>query len=90
MFLKEEIKGASHNPAPSSVKNVEWNTHTCTFGWPVQGIYAPDQDGTDVNICAINNDKTLVATGDDYGYVNLYNYPCLDSVKQQNYFSFFL
>ena len=39
------------------------------------GIWPSGADGTDINGCAINKDKTLVASADDFGKVNLYSYP---------------
>ena len=32
--------------SPSTVKNVDWASWTCTLGWPVQGIW-PDASETD-------------------------------------------
>jgi WD40 repeat protein len=32
-----------------------------------------------VNGVDLNRDKTLVATGDDYGLVNIFNYPVVDN-----------
>ena len=37
-------------------------------------------DGSDVNHCAISNSGALLATGDDWGGVNFYNFP----VHQKN------
>eukprot|EP00054_Salpingoeca_dolichothecata_P027405 m.201004 g.201004 ORF g.201004 m.201004 type:complete len:1228 (-) comp25954_c0_seq3:39-3722(-) len=56
--------------------DVTWQTHTCTLGWPVQGIWEDGADGSDVNAVARSNNQKLLATADDYGAVNLYSYPC--------------
>ena len=53
-----------------------WYTWSCTFGWPVQGIFPANSDGSDVNACARSKDERVVATGDDAGRVNLYRFPC--------------
>ncbi|KAJ8609406.1 hypothetical protein CTAYLR_009089 [Chrysophaeum taylorii] len=50
-----------------------WHTWTLTLGFPVMGIFKKDSDGTDVNVAHRSND--LIVTGDDSGYVNLYNAP---------------
>lgn len=71
------LVGSKQNPKATMLKNVKWATQTCTFGWPVQGIYRADQSGDDVNCCACSHNKDLIATGDDNGNVNLYNYPAL-------------
>ena len=62
--------------SPSSVRDVEWATHDCTLGFNVCGIWPEGADGTDVNACSRSKGKTLVASGDDFGKVNLYAYPC--------------
>lgn len=61
--------------AIAGLKDVAWATQTCIFGWPVQGIFSPSMDGTDVNYCDRNNAGTLMVTGDDFGKVNLFRYP---------------
>lgn len=65
----------------SSTDNVEsdtiWNSFTCPLGFPVMGIWPLNSDGTDVNAVDVIFDKGLVLTGDDFGNVNLFNYPCV-------------
>lgn len=39
------------------------------------GIWPEGADGTDVNVASGSKDKTLIATGDDFGKVKLYTYP---------------
>ena len=42
----------------------------------LSGIWPEGADGTDVNnVCRSNNGKIL-ASADDFGKVNLYQYPC--------------
>ena len=45
--------------------------------WSV-GIWPDGADGTDVNSVDRSHGKQLVATGDDFGNVNLYRYPCVN------------
>jgi hypothetical protein len=53
-----------------------WSSQTCVLGWGVVGIWPPGADGTDIN-CADKNEKgNLLATGDDFGQVKIFNYPC--------------
>ena len=65
-----------HEPTSSKCKNVDWQSQTCTIGWSVQGIFPALSDGTDVNACARSPEGAILATGDDFGKVNLYRYPC--------------
>ncbi|CAM9389597.1 unnamed protein product, partial [Ectocarpus fasciculatus] len=59
----------------SELKDVKWATWTCTLGWPVQGIWPPAADGTDVNAVDRSHSGHLVATSDDFGKVSLIRYP---------------
>ena len=61
----------------TELKDVKWDTWTCTLGWPVQGIWAPGMDGADVNAVARSHSGHLVATSDDFGKVRLFRYPCV-------------
>ena len=66
-------------PAASRLRDVIWSTQNCTMGWGVQGVWPPQRDGTDVLACDGNlfrgGDGTVVATGDNYGRVQLFRYP---------------
>lgn len=59
-----------------NTKDKDWETQSCKIGWSVQGIFPPGTDKTHVNHVAKSRDGKLVATGDDWGFVNVYNYPC--------------
>jgi len=54
-----------------------WATKTVKFSWDVQGIYPKGTDGTHVNSVAGSHDGQLIATGDDYGLVNLFRDPVI-------------
>ena len=69
--------------SPSTVKNVDWASWTCTLGWPVQGIW-PDVSATDAATPLLNSthrtsNETLLAVSDEYGGVRLYRYPVLNN-----------
>ena len=55
----------------------EWATLTCPFGFNVMGIWPSCSDGTDVNAIDVNTNAGLVATGDDFGMLKIFNYPCV-------------
>lgn len=68
-----------------------WHSWTCTLGWPVQGIFPAYSNGTDVNYVDRTNSKHpdgyyVIATGDDFGKVNLFKYPALDLHSQSKAF----
>jgi WD40 repeat protein len=70
-----ELKSSSQNTNATSLRDTKWATQNCVLGWPVQGIFDPSQDGSDVNTVDITASRTLAVTGDDTGNVNLYRYP---------------
>jgi len=73
---EDDLKSSSQNPSAKQYRDTKWATTTVTFGWEVDGIYEPDQTGSDINGVDVDANKQLIATGDDFGNVNLYRYPC--------------
>lgn len=79
-------KGIQVNSTHDSVESdTDWHDWTLTLGFPVMGVFAPDSDGTDVNCAHRSKDNSLVVTGDDSGYVNLFIAPvvCRHAAKRQ-------
>jgi len=83
---EKELRNSRQITAVSSLRDTVWNTQTCILGWSVQGIFDPTQDGTDVNTVDTTTSKRIVATGDDYGDVNLFRYPvAVEGNAKKNY-----
>uniref|UniRef100_A0A8C4HTX0 EMAP like 1 n=1 Tax=Dicentrarchus labrax TaxID=13489 RepID=A0A8C4HTX0_DICLA len=59
-----------------TTRDIEWATYTCTLGFHVFGLWPDGSDGTDINAVCRSNDKSLLVTGDDFGKVHLFSYPC--------------
>uniref|UniRef100_A0A3B3WYV7 Uncharacterized protein n=1 Tax=Poecilia mexicana TaxID=48701 RepID=A0A3B3WYV7_9TELE len=59
-----------------TTRDIQWFTHTCTLGFQVFGLWPDGSDGTDINAACASNDKSLLVTGDDFGKVHLFSYPC--------------
>lgn len=76
-LLFSDAANGRHITSASSTKDTNWDSWTCVLGWPVQGIWPPCSDGTDVNAVDRNSQKDLLATSDDFGLVKLYRYPCV-------------
>lgn len=57
------------------MRDTEWATQTCTTSYETIGIWPEGADGTDVNVANRSHDKSLLATGDDFGKVKLYTHP---------------
>ncbi len=56
-------------------RDMEWDTQTVKLGWHVRGIYPAGVDKTHVNCAGKSHDGRLIVTGDDWGFVNIYNFP---------------
>ncbi|XP_076316323.1 echinoderm microtubule-associated protein-like 2 isoform X2 [Tachypleus tridentatus] len=57
------------------VRDIVWETQTCTIGFNVLGIWPDNADGSDVNTCDRSHNKKLLVTGDDFGKVKLFSSP---------------
>lgn len=54
-----------------------WFTQTCKLGWPVQGIFPPGSDLSDINAVDRDISWKYLATSDDFGEVKIYRFPCI-------------
>lgn len=63
----------------------EWASKTAHFGWDVDGIFPRGTDGTHINSVVGSPDGCLVATGDDYGLVRIFNDPCRPGSKPRSF-----
>lgn len=76
-------KMGKHLPSGASdTVHTEWDTHSVKLGWSVEGIYPIGQDGTHINSVAQCKTLNLLATGDDFGLVNIYRDPVRSTYHQ--------
>lgn len=80
LFFNLDTKSQDPSGA-SNTRNTEWATQNCKLAWNVQGIYPFGTDGSHINGVAMLKERKLIATGDDYGLVNLYRDPCLEDTS---------
>ncbi|KAF5914294.1 hypothetical protein HPG69_000091 [Diceros bicornis minor] len=59
-----------------TTRDIEWASYTCTLGFHVFGVWPEGSDGTDINAVCRAHEKKLLSTGDDFGKVHLFSYPC--------------
>ena len=70
------VKTKQHDSSGiSNTKTVKWATNSSKIGWDVEGIYPSGEDGSHINGVDCSKDMKLCATADDFGLLNIYNYP---------------
>jgi len=65
----------------SNTKGTKWASSHAKFGWLVTGIFPAGTDGTHINDVDFSSCGQLIATGDDYGLVNVWNNPARKGAK---------
>ena len=65
----------------SSTVGTQWATNHVKFGWLVEGIFPPGTPGCHINGVDFSHNGQLIATGDDYGLVNVFRNPCRNGHK---------
>ena len=53
----------------------DWSTQNCTLTFETLGIWPMVADGTDINVCAAYTPGQILASGDDFGRVRIYQFP---------------
>lgn len=69
----------------SNTVSTAWATQTVKFQWSTEGIYPSGTDGTHINSVSGSPDGQHLATGDDYGLVNLFRDPCRNGGIPRSY-----
>eukprot|EP01119_Soliformovum_irregulare_P013844 TRINITY_DN3722_c0_g1_i1.p1 TRINITY_DN3722_c0_g1~~TRINITY_DN3722_c0_g1_i1.p1 ORF type:complete len:1927 (-),score=428.61 TRINITY_DN3722_c0_g1_i1:16-5796(-) len=75
LFFKAP-KGERINVSQASIQSTKWASWTGILGDEMAGMWQPNSDGTDINSTDRAHSGDILATGDDFGYVRLFKYPC--------------
>ncbi len=81
-MLYFDATSGKHINSPSQLKDVEFNSWTCPFGWPVQGIWPEEPDGVNINAVCRSKSKKYVAAANAMGTVAIMRYPSLNKGSQ--------
>eukprot|EP00752_Nemacystus_decipiens_P004400 g4020.t2 len=63
---------------PANLRDTEWETQSCVFGWPLQGAWGPLVDGCVLTAAARANNGEQLAIADGFGRVRLLRYPAVN------------
>ena len=72
----EAPRGQRLNIRLEDLEKISWSTFTSVLGPTCEGIWQPCMDVTDINTTCLAFDGRTLATGDDFGLVKLFEYPC--------------
>lgn len=73
--------GTQLTDGATRLRDEEWATWSVILGWPVRGIFGGIIDYTHINSVDRSYDKTLVATGNDWGLVEIFGFPNEEGAK---------
>uniref|UniRef100_A0A8C2HAH4 EMAP like 6 n=1 Tax=Cyprinus carpio TaxID=7962 RepID=A0A8C2HAH4_CYPCA len=69
------------------IDRITWATWTSVLGDEVLGIWPRNADKADVNCACVSHAGLNVVTGDDFGLVKLFDFPCSEKfAKHKRYF----
>ncbi|KAK9412191.1 echinoderm microtubule-associated protein-like 6 [Crotalus adamanteus] len=71
------MPSGKHLANKDEIKGICWASWTCVIGSEVNGIWTKYSDVTDINSVDGNYNNTVLVTGDDFGLVKLFRFPCL-------------
>ncbi|KAM6977453.1 echinoderm microtubule-associated protein-like 6 [Aplochiton taeniatus] len=72
---------------PSVIERITWATWTSVLGDEVVGVWPRNMDTADVTCACVSHAGLNVVTGDDFGLVKLFDFPCSERyAKHKRYF----
>ena len=77
--MEQDTSGASNTTGTL------WSSQHCKFGWNVDGIFPKETSGDHINCVDMSQDQALIATGDDFGLVNIFRNPARKGVPAKSY-----
>ncbi|XP_041920810.1 echinoderm microtubule-associated protein-like 6 isoform X8 [Alosa alosa] len=66
-----------HLTTKEETKGIHWVSWTCVIGPEVTGIWPKYTNISDINSVDANYNSAILVTGDDFGLVKLFRFPCL-------------
>ncbi|XP_046338524.1 echinoderm microtubule-associated protein-like 6 isoform X1 [Haliotis rufescens] len=75
------VPGGTLVEDPKAISKITWISWTSTLGPEVLGIWPKDSSNADVNCAHLSHLGNALATGDDFGFVKLFEFPCSDKMS---------
>lgn len=75
------FSAGKHLTSKDEIKGINWASWTCIIGQEVNGIWPKYSNITDINSVDGNYNNAVLVTGDDFGLVKLFRFPCLKKGK---------
>ncbi|XP_061084047.1 echinoderm microtubule-associated protein-like 6 isoform X1 [Conger conger] len=75
LFYK--MPSGKHLTTKEEIKGIHWVSWTCVIGPEVSGIWPKYTNISDINSVDANYNSAVLVTGDDFGLVKLFRFPCL-------------
>ncbi|KAI4568505.1 hypothetical protein MJT46_008303 [Ovis ammon polii x Ovis aries] len=71
-----EVPSGKHLMDQAAIDRITWATWTSILGDEVMGIWSRHAEKADVNCACVSHSGISLVTGDDFGMVKLFDFPC--------------
>ena len=76
-LLTHVLLGGKRVSAKEEIQSIHWATWTGVLGSEVNGIWPKYTQVNDINATDASFDHQTIVTGDDFGLVKLFRFPCV-------------
>ncbi|XP_055449170.1 echinoderm microtubule-associated protein-like 5 [Psammomys obesus] len=81
-----EVPSGKHLVDHAVIDRITWATWTSTLGDEVMGIWSRHAEKADVTCACVSHSGITLVTGDDFGMVKLYDFPCPEKFAKHKRF----
>ncbi|XP_017909358.1 PREDICTED: echinoderm microtubule-associated protein-like 5 isoform X11 [Capra hircus] len=81
-----EVPSGKHLMDQAAIDRITWATWTSILGDEVMGIWSRHAEKADVNCACVSHSGISLVTGDDFGMVKLFDFPCPEKFAKHKRF----
>ncbi|ELK36980.1 Echinoderm microtubule-associated protein-like 5 [Myotis davidii] len=81
-----EVPSGRHLTDQAAIDRITWATWTSILGSEVMGIWSRHAEKADVNCACVSHSGISLVTGDDFGMVKLFDFPCPEKFAKHKRF----